>query len=59
MQLKVNNCGEWIDSKGRVVLIHTMSNRWLNNIRKSVKDKEKKALIIAELKRRKNLPHNN
>jgi len=27
----------WIDNKGRQVEIHTMSDRWLNNIRKKFK----------------------
>lgn len=45
----------WKDSKGRDVLIHTMSNRWLNNIRKMFngKSRDKIKPIMDELKRRK------
>ena len=43
----------WIDNKGRQVEIHTMSDRWLNNIRKKFKGTEKVEPILAEIKRRK------
>lgn len=43
----------WIDNKGRQVEIHTMSDRWLNNIRKKFKKTEKVKPILAEIKRRK------
>lgn len=43
----------WTDNKGRVVEIHTMSDRWLNNIRKKFKGTEKVKPILAEIKRRK------
>ena len=42
-----------IDNKGRQVEIHTMSDRWLNNIRKKFKKTEKVKPILAEIKRRK------
>ena len=45
----------WIDGKGRKIMIHTMSNRWLNNIRKYTKNKEVKDKIIKEIKRRKTI----
>lgn len=48
----------WRDNKGRLIDITTMSDRWLNNIRKSVKDKSKKQAVLDELKRRK-LKHKN
>lgn len=48
---------KWRDHKGRVVEIHTMSNRWLNNIRKYLSKEypENPALplIKNEIKRRK------
>lgn len=43
----------WIDNKGRQVEMHTMSDRWLNNIRKKFKGTEKAEPILAEIKRRK------
>lgn len=43
----------WTDNKGRQVEIHTMSDRWLNNIRKKFKGTEKVKPILAEIKRRK------
>jgi hypothetical protein len=43
----------WIDNKRRQVEIHTMSDRWLNNIRKKFKKTEKVKPILAEIKRRK------
>lgn len=43
----------WIDNKGRQIEIHTMSDRWLNNIRKKFKGTEKVKPILAEIKRRK------
>lgn len=45
---------KWTDPKGRQVEIRTMSNRWLNNIRKKFKGTDKVKPIIAEIKRRKN-----
>lgn len=47
----------WLDRKGRRVEIHTMSNRWLNNIRKKIGNNDRTMEIIAELKRRKNKNH--
>jgi hypothetical protein len=43
----------WTDHKGRKVEIPTMSDKWLNNIRKKTKDKELKQPILDEIKRRK------
>ena len=43
----------WTDNKGRQVEIHTMSDRWLNNIRKKFKETERVEPILAEIKRRK------
>ncbi len=43
----------WIDNKGRQIEIHTMSDRWLNNIRKKFKGTEKVEPILTEIKRRK------
>jgi hypothetical protein len=47
----------WTDHKGRKVLIHTMSNRWLNNIRKMYNgtSRDKIKPIMDEIKRRKKL----
>jgi len=48
----------WKDHKGRIVPIHTMSNRWLNNLRKwfmkNEPDSIKLTWIKDELKRRTN-----
>lgn len=50
----------WIDNKGRKVDIKTMSDKWLNNIKKNKSiSKEKKQEIINEIKRRKNIRSNN
>lgn len=43
----------WLDNKGRAIEVHTMSDRWLNNIRKKFKGTEKVKPILAEIKRRK------
>ena len=43
----------WVDNKGRSVEIHTMSDRWLNNIRNKFKGTEKVNPILSEIKRRK------
>ena len=43
----------WLDNKGRTIEIHTMSDRWLNNIRKRFKGTEKVKPILDEIKRRK------
>jgi hypothetical protein len=43
----------WTDQKGRKVEISTISDKWLNNIRKKIKDKELKQPILDEIKRRK------
>lgn len=43
----------WVDKKGREINIILMLDKWLNNIRKSYTDKQKKQLIIDEIKRRK------
>lgn len=46
----------WTDAKGRIVLVHTLSDRWLNHIRKYYRDKpEWIRPILEELKRRKAL----
>lgn len=44
----------WIDHKGREIKIHTMSDKWLNNIRKKFRgeDRYKIKLIMNEIKRR-------
>jgi hypothetical protein len=44
----------WKDHKGRDIHIHTMSNGWLNNIRKKCKNHPKIDLIKHEIWRRKN-----
>ncbi len=49
----------WTDKKGRVIEVHTMSNRWLNNIRKKYRGADIAKPIIKELKRRKNLRNKN
>ena len=43
----------WKDSKGREIEIQTMSDKWLNNIRKKFKGTEKVKPILNEIKRRK------
>lgn len=43
----------WTDHKGQKVEISTMSDKWLNNIRKKIKDKKLKQPILDEIKRRK------
>lgn len=43
----------WLDNKGRTIEIHTMSDKWLNNIRKKFKGTDKVKPILAEIKRRK------
>ena len=43
----------WTDHKGRKIEISTMSDKWLNNIRKKMKNKELKQPILDEIKRRK------
>lgn len=43
----------WIDGKGRKIAIYTMSNKWLNNIKKKVKDPVKVAPVLSEIERRK------
>lgn len=43
----------WTDKKGRKVLITSMSDKWLNNIRKKIKDYDIKKPILDEIKRRK------
>ena len=59
MNSKALNPGNevWIDHKGRSILIHTMSDRWLNNIRKYFRgsDRSKIVPIMDEIKRRKKL----
>ena len=48
---------KWRDSKGRLIEIHTMSDKWLNNLKKFLKDKPNHSVhlnaIKEELKRRK------
>lgn len=48
----------WIDGKGRKIEIHTMSNKWLKNIKKFLKKKDSNNQMIAvisnEINRRKN-----
>jgi hypothetical protein len=48
----------WVDSNGRVIIISSMSNRWLNNIRKKFngKNRDKIKPIMDEIKRRKKHP---
>lgn len=44
----------WIDHKGRKIEISTMSNKWLNNIRKLFReDRDRIRPIMDEIKRRK------
>jgi hypothetical protein len=43
----------WTDNKGRNIEICTMSDRWLNNIRKKFSGTEKAKPVIDEIKRRK------
>ena len=45
----------WVDKKGREVAISSMSDYWLNNIRKFFKgeDRQKIQPIMDEIKRRK------
>ena len=50
---KCNGSGGWTDKKGRQVEIHTMSDKWLNNIRKKFKGTDKVKPILAEINRRK------
>ena len=47
----------WIDHKGREIDIKTMSDRWLNNIRKKFKGERRKLIqpIMDEIKRRKQI----
>lgn len=44
----------WTDHKGRTVIIKSMSDRWLNNIRKKWTGERRKLIkpIIDEIKRR-------
>ena len=51
--LNVSKLLYWTDHKGREVEISTMSDGWLNSIRKKIKDKELKQPILDEIKRRK------
>ena len=49
---------KWISHRGKVVDIHTMTDRWLNNIKKYLKrtgqyGTEKYTIIRNEIKRRK------
>ena len=50
------NSYRWTDSKGRSIEIHTMSNKWLNNLKKYLKlnNPNNAALpfVINEIKRR-------
>ena len=50
---KIDATKIWIDSKGKHIEIHTMSNNWLNNIRKKFRGEDKIKPIILEIKRRK------
>lgn len=47
----------WIDTKGRQVIISSMSDYWLNNVRKKFKgeDRQKIQPIMDEIKRRKKI----
>lgn len=48
----------WIDSKGREVEIKSMSDYWLNNIRKAFRDQPASSRvkpILEEIKRRKQI----
>ena len=46
----------WIDKKGRSIKVMSMSDRWLNNIRKYFRnDRDKIKPIMDEIKRRKKL----
>lgn len=49
---------KWRTAKWKGTLIHTMSNRWLNNIRKYFREgdgREKIQPIMNEIKRRKSV----
>jgi hypothetical protein len=47
---------EWTDHKGRSVEVMSMTDRWLNNIRKMFRnDKSKIQPILDEIQRRKQL----
>jgi len=50
----------WIDRKGRSVSIISMSDKWLNNIRKKFNGDKRKSIqpIMDEIKRRKELRSN-
>lgn len=48
----------WVDNKGRVVEIHTMSDKWLNNTRKKFKNTDRIKPILAEIKRRRQKRNN-
>ncbi len=43
----------WTDHKGRTVVIATMSDRWLNNIRKKFKGQAFIKPVTDEIQRRK------
>jgi len=47
----------WADTKGRQVIISSMSDYWLNNVRKKFKgeDRQKIQPIMDEIKRRKKI----
>ena len=42
----------WIDWKGRKILIHTMQDKWLTNIKRKCKTHPRINLIKEEIKRR-------
>ena len=49
----------WKDHKGREIQIHTMTNKWLNNIRKYLPlNNPTRIEIIKEIKRRKTKTYN-
>ena len=54
----MDNIKYWVDQKGRVIEVHTMSNKWLHNIcnwnKKLGREKSVVQDILDELKRRKN-----
>jgi hypothetical protein len=47
----------WTDTKGRQVIISSMSDYWLNNIRKMFKGEDRQSIqpIMDEIKRRKKI----
>lgn len=58
MEQELKYLNVWLDNKGRIIEVHTMSDKWLNNIRKKLKGDDKIKPILSELKRRKQKRNN-